>query len=701
MKNKLKQLALILAAAMLFCTALTACGGGGGGGGGGTVTPKPTPGVTSPDYTVDPEDMTITAKDNSWVIAIEGNVDENQILTKTYLDEEEQIENQGYAVTEDIVTKDEGTGTVVVVRTLAIPRSALEALASENALAEMLAHIPVGDETYIWVTFTYSYDLEGHLESVGIVCDDLMLGYAYEDGDLKVIIGNASDLSDLWTVLIHAAASDREIKDFVLSFATVSYRVADDMLILVAKAYEEGLLELPGPTPTVTPDPGTNIVASGTCGTNAVWALDDTGTLTISGSGAMKEYTPNPPPWYSNRESVTTIVVEDGITEIAPYAFQYCDKATSAVISNSVTSIGKDAFGGCGSLETVTIPDSVTSIGDYAFEYSGLTSVEIPASVTSMGHSIFANCDDLVSVVLQDGLTVIGSDMFQQCSSLTSITIPGSITSIGYDAFYDCDSLTSVTFQEGVVCISSHAFDSCRNLTYVTIPESVTKIGSNAFYYCDNIKYVFYNGSKEQWNAISISTDNTELTDTIILYDGEREEEIPAGEIIWSLDEDGTLTISGTGAMEDYEYDYEYGYILVYTTPWDESRQSITSIVIEEGVERIGEYAFGDCKNVTSVTIPEGMREIGEHAFYRCSNLTSVTIPEGVRIIGEWAFDSCSNLTTVALPESIKEIELCAFLGSGVSEVYYSGSEEQWADVLIRSGNSGLTDATIYYDCTL
>ncbi|MFR1848709.1 MAG: leucine-rich repeat domain-containing protein, partial [Hominilimicola sp.] len=123
---------------------------------------------------------------------------------------------------------------------------------------------------------------------------------------------------------------------------------------------------------------------SGTCGDNLTWKLDN-GTLTISGTGEMKNYSGNlnqSAPWHSNIKSIKSVVIEKGVTNIGDYAFSWCNSLTSITIPNSVISIGRDAFDNCSSLTSITIPNSITSIGYGAFEAcSGLTSVTIPNSL--------------------------------------------------------------------------------------------------------------------------------------------------------------------------------------------------------------------------------------------------------------------------------------------------------------------------------
>ena len=129
----------------------------------------------------------------------------------------------------------------------------------------------------------------------------------------------------------------------------------------------------------------------------------------------------------------------------------------------------------------------------------------------------------------------------------------------------------------------------------------------------------------------------------------------------WKI-EDGTLTISGMGAMPDMDISQgnmlwlEYYYI------------TITQVMIENGVTSIGSDAFNNLHFLTSVTIPESVKRIGDRAFVHCSSLTSVTIPESVQSIGDEAFYGCSALTSITIPNSVQSI------GSGieaVAEVFY------------------------------
>ena len=300
------------------------------------------------------------------------------------------------------------------------------------------------------------------------------------------------------------------------------------------------------PDPDPTP-PSETIVASGACGDNLTWKLDDKGTLTISGKGAMTEWVySDSAPWKTYSNTINKVVIQPGVTSIGGYAFSECKNLTSITIPEGVTSIGIGAFWKCFDLTSITIPEGVTRIGGSAFEgCSSLTNITIPKSVTSIGGYAFSECKNLTSITIPEGVTRIGSRAFEGCSSLTNITIPEGVTSIedwafsgcsslmsitipegvtiiGAEAFRGCSSLKSVTIPEGVTSIGAGAFRGCSSLKNITIPESVTSIEENAFYACDGLIDVTYHSTMERWEKISIESNNNYLLNaTIHCTDGD------------------------------------------------------------------------------------------------------------------------------------------------------------------------------------
>ena len=205
-------------------------------------------------------------------------------------------------------------------------------------------------------------------------------------------------------------------------------------------------------------------VASGTCGRGLTWVLDEAGTLTISGSGKMDNYAYRVrPSWHSYSDSITSLVIEEGVTSIGSYAFAEYDNLTgSLVIPEGVTSIGSYAFDSCDGLTgDLVIPEGVTSIGGEAFSFCrGFDgSLVLPESLTSIGGSAFRRCSGLTgALVLPESLTSIGEYAFRECSGLTEIEISASVDTIGDYAFGECTGLEKITFHGDAPSVSGNVF---------------------------------------------------------------------------------------------------------------------------------------------------------------------------------------------------------------------------------------------------
>lgn len=274
------------------------------------------------------------------------------------------------------------------------------------------------------------------------------------------------------------------------------------------------------------------------------------------------------------------LTLPSGITEIYPYAFFHCLDLKSVVIPDGMAIIGRMAFDGCSGLTSVTMGQDVTNIGMGAFNgCDGLTGVYITDLVKWLGisygvslkevqgaimsgyisnplayaHNLYLNGALVTDLVIPDGVTSVGMCAFMGCDKLTSITIPNSVTSIGGYAFSGCENLVSITLpfvgknvdQTGIIdfegifdgvpaslkmviitggtSIWRGAFYGCSGLTSITIPSSVTSIGENAFSGCTSLTSIWFDGTKELWNAILKESDwnyNTGLY-TIHCTDGD------------------------------------------------------------------------------------------------------------------------------------------------------------------------------------
>ena len=413
---------------------------------------------------------------------------------------------------------------------------------------------------------------------------------------------------------------------------------------------------------------GAKAAISGTTGA-CTWILDGT-VLTISGNGEMGNY-------YLQRD------------------FPWGNSITKVIITEGVTSVGEYAFSFCRSLTSVEIPDTVTSIGEYAFEYCGLTSIEIPSSVTSIAKSAFVDCKDLEEVYVHDlskwcqidfanacsnpmytasrlylngqliteliipeGVTNVGSYAFLGCKSLTSVEIPSSVTNIGDSAFCDCDSLKSVEIPDSVTSIGNAAFASCSSMINIEMPDSITSIGSYAFSGCSGLTSVSVPNGVTSIGEY-VFNDCTSLTSI----------EIPSS--VTSIA--GDAFDNCTALEEVYIYDLskwcQIDFANVCSNPMYMASQLylndilITELIIPDGVTHIGQYVFRNCKSLTSVEIPSSVTNIGADAFYDCDSLKSVEIPSSVTCMGEYAFYGCRSLTSIKIPNAVTSIESCTFYG--------------------------------------
>ena len=419
----------------------------------------------------------------------------------------------------------------------------------------------------------------------------------------------------------------------------------------------------------------------GECGENLTWLLNEkTGKLTISGSGDMTDY--------------------DDFSSNVPW-YKYTNLIQTITISEDVTSIGNGSFGFCKNVEEIIVPEGISRIGDYAFYHcEKLKSVSLPESLKEIGHESFSHCYNLTDVIIPSGVTTVGNAFFC-CYDMESISILGDITKIG------------------------NWFGDCFYLTCVEIPESVTSIDEGAFESCDILTDVYYCGTPEMWEKISVGVSNENLQEATIHYNHKKGGEISSsvGEddfvvngscgdnMTWSFDRyTGTLSINGSGEMYDITED---------NPMWKDYRSYIKKIEISEGVTSIGAEAFWgtsiayfDMKLpssieslgekafwssfITGIDMPKTMKSIGAEAFVHCMNLESVRIPDGITRIEDSVFLACMRLQNVEIPASVTSIADNAFFTYyQLKNVSYGGTFEEWSDITIGEKNEYLTNATI------
>ena len=170
-------------------------------------------------------------------------------------------------------------------------------------------------------------------------------------------------------------------------------------VIAAEEEAQSALIETSEEEETVTEEAAYGIVKSGTCGENLTWTLNDEGILTISGMGEMEDFDSDSLPFNNKRDSISTVIIELGVTSIGNNAFRECYNLTSVTIPNSVTRVGSGAFFNCTHLQSVKIPNSVRSIESSAFSDCRLANISISEGVENIGNSAFSCCNSLTTII--------------------------------------------------------------------------------------------------------------------------------------------------------------------------------------------------------------------------------------------------------------------------------------------------------------
>ncbi len=254
------------------------------------------------------------------------------------------------------------------------------------------------------------------------------------------------------------------------------------------------------------------------CGENVTWDLTD-GVLTISGTGDMDDYympirdpdSWRTAPWYTMRDLITKVVVEEGIEHVGDWAFGRLPEVTEIVYSSTVNRIDMSSNYDCPKLEKFTVAEGneVYSVSD-----EGKVLIENGSLVRSAVKGI-------TSYKAGDDIRTIGMGAFDS-SALTELDL-NQVTTIQTYAFADCYDLKTVVIPEGVTTIELTVFQN-SGIESITIPASVTKIRNYAFDGCSALADVIYQGTESQWNEIVIGTGNNALTSLPITFVGISEE---------------------------------------------------------------------------------------------------------------------------------------------------------------------------------
>ena len=396
-------------------------------------------------------------------------------------------------------------------------------------------------------------------------------------------------------------------------------------LSVAANSYAQSYAEKYGLAYVARPVPAA-IIASGSCGDNAAWELDNEGTLKITGSGPMADNSTNHTPWEAYKHQIRHVVIGRDITAIGKFNFFWCSKLETVTFEegSQLDRIGWGAFG-YSSLPAITIPDSVTRIDGYAFYY----------------------CSKLTDVAISENskLESLGEYAFKADTKMTSLYIPDGVTKIGTAIFKDVSGVTLSVAENSY----AQAYAEKYGIAYTARPVPAAIIASGS---C---------GNNAAWELDNEGT--LKITGS------------------------GPMADNGTNHSPWEAYKHQIRQVIIGKDITAIGRfnffwcSRIESVSFEAGsqLERIGWGAFG-YSGLKTIAIPDSVTRIDGYAFYYCSKLSDVTIGENSRLasMGEYVFKADTSLHSLYIPDSTVQIGANIFLDA-VANVTLSVGENSYA----------------------
>ena len=418
---------------------------------------------------------------------------------------------------------------------------------------------------------------------------------------------------------------------------------------------------------------------------------------------------------FANNKALTKINLSDGVTTIKEGAFSGDSKLSVVELPETLTEISGYVFSDTPSLTHINLPSGITNIGTGAFEHSGLTSIVLPKHLTeigskafsgthlseiylpkklnSLGINAFSNIDTLKKVTVTSDINKSWDDWYWEGlfdgSPLTTVVIEEGVTKIPAKMFYNQQGIVNINFPSTMKEIAGYAFKN-TSLKTVLFPSAIEKIGNYAFGDIVTLtsatigsnlikgKYAF-SGSKNL-ETINLKSGTRKIVDGFLADTGITEFVVPEGveEIgkyafssnkqLTKITLPSTLKTIGEGAFSNTGLKEIVIPASMKKIPNGILQNTqIERLVLSEGVEEIGDYAFENNQHLKSVLLPSTLKKIGIGSF-RNTGLKEVVLPTGLEEIGEKAF-SYNNLSEVILPTYLKTLGDYAFSNNNLKEV--------------------------------
>lgn len=454
-------------------------------------------------------------------------------------------------------------------------------------------------------------------------------------------------------------------------------------------------------------------IASGTCGTNVTWRLEDDGTFYVEGTGDMDDYTAQSgQPWYSNRSSIARVLIADGITHVGAYAFfgngssNNMSSTTTAVptyirIPDSVVSIGKSGLASS-NFSVIDVGAGVDELGDYCLQgnmfviFRGGQPTTIGANVIISNNrvisdgwantTVFTNVSSTYDYIFRT--FSLGDDVTWSIDLDTStVTLTGTgeaedftptncffkilyknvqyvdiddrITGIGAYTFYDCGlGLTDIRNGRGLKKIGEYAFYKCTKMN-LSDQWDLTSIGDYAFYQCTALTKIICP------NVVSVGDSAFYGCTALVEANLENVETIGASAFYGCTLLESTNATKLTTVGDSAFYNCQVLNIDLYTVVTVGANAFYQCYGIKNldlsNATSIGDSAFYNCRIAKNLILNESLTAISTKAFALCSKIIGVRIPDSVKTIGELAFNGCSALNGVIFGTGLTSIGKNAF----------------------------------------
>ena len=332
----------------------------------------------------------------------------------------------------------------------------------------------------------------------------------------------------------------------------------------------------------------------------------------------------------SDYSTMTTVVLEDGITELPEGFFDGCVNVTSVTLPSTLQEFGIDDLP-AKIRASLTYDENGFMIYDgWILDYQnrGAEAVTIPEGVVGIGRGAFAAMFDLEAVSMPESLRCIASGAFEDCSWIQNLQFMSGLRYVGPVAFKGCSSLLGAAFSDGVRYIGTNVFEDCWQMRSVRIPSTVTNIGDRAFTGCTAIRGVtvpthlktmqeLFPASYSQIETAEVAEGETTVMDDMFA---------------------GCVALRGGATQTDMS-------------------------MIPNTVTNIGARAFLNCTSLTAFVVPDSVTELGVSAFRNCSALRNVTLSRSLTALPDYAFYGCSMLETMIVPASVNYLGERFFCG--------------------------------------